>query len=51
MPELEYAGGRTTLWRILKSMGCKDKIVNAGKILCKRKYVIAERIIKSFAVT
>jgi hypothetical protein len=42
--ELEYAGGRTTLWGILKSMGYKYKIVNDRKILCERKYVIAAKI-------
>jgi hypothetical protein len=32
--ELEYTGGKTTLNRIIKSMGYKFKKVNGGRILC-----------------
>jgi hypothetical protein len=36
---LEFRGGRTTLYRILKSMGFKYKIVNDIKNLCEQKPV------------
>jgi hypothetical protein len=42
--DLEYKGGRTTLWKILKSMGYKHKIVNGRKILCEKRYVIVAKI-------
>jgi transposase len=38
--DLEYKG----LWKILKSMGYKHKIVNGRKILCEKRYVIVAKI-------
>lgn len=42
---LEFEGGRTTLFRIMKSMGYKYKLVNGRKILCEQKHVVAAKII------
>jgi hypothetical protein len=41
---LEFKGGRTTLFKILKSMGYKYKMVNGRKILCELKHVVAAKI-------
>jgi hypothetical protein len=44
--DLDYKGGRTTIWKILKSMGCKHKITNDRKILCEKRYVFVAKIKK-----
>lgn len=41
---LEFMGGRTSLFKILKSMGYKFNFVNGRKILCEQKYVVASKI-------
>lgn len=43
--QLEFKGGRTTLFKILKSLGYKHKMVNGRKILCEQKHVVASKII------
>jgi len=40
----EFKGGRTTLFKILKSMGYKYQFVNGRKILCEQKHVVASKI-------
>jgi hypothetical protein len=41
---LEFKGGRTTLFKILKSMGYKYKMVNGRKILCELKHGVKAKI-------
>lgn len=43
--ELEFGGSRSTLYKILRSMGYKYKTVNNRKILCEQKHVIVARIV------
>lgn len=42
--ELEFTGGRTTLYKILKSVGYKYKLVNQQKILSEQKRLISDKI-------
>jgi hypothetical protein len=42
--ELEYKGSRDTLWRIIKSMGYKYKILNSRKILCEQNHIVTKKI-------
>ncbi|EFA11630.1 hypothetical protein TcasGA2_TC000008 [Tribolium castaneum] len=42
---LEFDGERTTLYKLLKSMGYKYKLVNGRKILCEQKHVVASKIV------
>ena len=42
--ELDYTGSRATLWRILKSMGYKFKVVNKRKILCESSHVLKAKL-------
>lgn len=41
---LDFKGGRTTLFKILKSMGYKYRKVNGRKILCEQKHIVAAKI-------
>lgn len=41
---LEFTGGRTTLFKIMKSMGYKHKKVDGRKILCESKHVVAAKM-------
>jgi hypothetical protein len=43
--KLEFEGGRTTLHKILKSMGYKYRLVNGRKIICEQKHVVAWKIV------
>ncbi|EFA12515.1 hypothetical protein TcasGA2_TC006864 [Tribolium castaneum] len=42
--DLEYTGGKTTLLKILKSMGYKYKFVNNRKTLCEQTYLLPQKI-------
>lgn len=42
---IDYRGGRTTLYKILKSIGLKYKIANDRKILCEQKHIKTLKII------
>jgi hypothetical protein len=42
--QLKFKGGRTTLYKIIKSMGYKYREVNGRKILCEQKHVVAAKI-------
>ena len=41
---LEFKGGRTSLFKILKSMGYKYEFGNGRKTLCEQKHVVASKI-------
>jgi hypothetical protein len=42
--ELEFHGSRSTLYKILKSMGFRYKLENHRKILIERPFITAKRI-------